>query len=203
MDQKVLDLLDATIKAVKEANINYMIGGGLALIHYGMLRETHDLDIFVKQEDAEKLIKGFEKQGMLTKLTDKRWLYQATLGKGLLEFKKNNTIDVIFQNDTEIKIGDRFLLRAQKVKFHDRQFNVISVEDLVLFKAHSQKEWIKNHWRDGVWLINNHILEFNWDYFLSLPEAYSRKVLGFLLMVDSVRQEVPFRVIKQISDKVL
>ncbi len=59
-------------------NIPFLVGGGHALRHYtGGVRGTKDLDVFVRQSDAEALLDGMSAAGFETDLTFPHWLGKA------------------------------------------------------------------------------------------------------------------------------
>ncbi len=70
-------------------NIPFLVGGGHALRHYtGGVRDTKDLDVFVRRPDAQALLNGMSAAGFETDLTFPHWL-----GKAHIE---TDYIDVIY-----------------------------------------------------------------------------------------------------------
>lgn len=203
MDEKILSLIERSLIVIKKSGVDYMVGGGISLRYYGLKRDTKDLDIFVTKEGADKLLKEFKSSGFDTKLTDIRWLYQATDGKGENAYKKDNTIDIIFLNDKEMDISKEMLKRAKEVTYKGFKLKIPAIEELMLFKIYSQKLPEQPHWHDAKWLLNNYNYQIDWDYFLSIPGANSKYILGFLLMVDTIRGAVPLRVINELKSRLL
>lgn len=203
MGEKIINLFAEAVQILNDSPLDYMIGGGVSLNYYGLERDTKDIDVFVSKNEAEPLLRFFEKAGWLTKFTDGRWLYQATKGEGVLSFKKNNTVDVIFRNSGPIDITPKILKHAIKTEFLNLPIKIPSIEDLVLFKIYSQQLYSQHHWNDAVWLLDNYANNFDWNYFLENAAAYSKVTLGFLLLADSDRGAVPYHVIKKIKDIVL
>jgi predicted nucleotidyltransferase len=203
VDKKILSLIEKSLIVINSSGVDYMIGGGISLRYYGLKRTTKDLDVFVTKEGAERLLKEFERKGFSTKLTDIRWLYQATDGVGNEAFKKENTVDIIFNNDIDIDISKKMLKRAKEVKLKGFNLKIPALEELILFKIYSQKIPNQPHWHDAKWLINNHNFEIDWPYFLDMPEANSKYILGFLLMTDTARGSVPLWVINKLKERLL
>src|SRR5438067_11092512 len=62
--------------------------GGLASSIYGRVRRTHDLDLFVRPDDAERALEVLSAAGYETEKSNPDWIYKAT--------KKSLLVDVIY-----------------------------------------------------------------------------------------------------------
>ncbi len=81
------DVLDE----LNEGQFSYLVGGGHALERYaGMVRDTKDLDLFVRPTDAPDILKMFADRGYKTELCFPHWLGKVIDGKYF--------IDVIFSS---------------------------------------------------------------------------------------------------------
>src|SRR4051812_44544045 len=87
-------VLGETVEAMQESGIRYVFIGGIASGGLGRPRSTHDIDIFVKPEDAQLTLQALNKHGFRTERTDPSWLYKG--------FKENILVDVIFKSKGEI-----------------------------------------------------------------------------------------------------
>lgn len=89
----------AAMAALDNAHIPFLVGGAYAFAHYsGIDRHTKDFDIFVRKEDAGRILDVLEK--VLKCKVDRtfHWLYKAILGE--------NFIDIIFSSGNNIATVD-------------------------------------------------------------------------------------------------
>lgn len=81
----------AAMESLNMANIPFLVGGAYAFAHYAKIdRHTKDFDIFVKKEDADRVLVNLS-QTLKCKIdrTFPHWLYKSIMGE--------NFIDVIFR----------------------------------------------------------------------------------------------------------
>jgi hypothetical protein len=85
------DFYVAAMAALATAGLPFLVGGAYAFAHYsGIDRHTKDFDIFVKKEDADRILDHLGKAlKCKTDRTFPHWLYKAILGE--------NFIDIIFR----------------------------------------------------------------------------------------------------------
>ncbi len=62
-DEEYLDVLDACLRVMDASGIPHCFIGGLAPSIYGRDRTTHDLDLFVRPEDADRTLKALAAGG--------------------------------------------------------------------------------------------------------------------------------------------
>src|SRR5437899_2401367 len=87
-DRTFFEILDLATGAVHGAGIAYALMGGIASAALGRHRWTHDIDFFVRPEDARPALQALEQAGFRTEETDQAWLYKA--------FREDILVDVIF-----------------------------------------------------------------------------------------------------------
>src|SRR5262245_3401341 len=77
-DQKEMaKVLAEVAEALEDAELPYAVIGGVASAGFGRPRWTHDIDIFVRPEDAETALVVLSDHGFHTEMTDHRWIYKA------------------------------------------------------------------------------------------------------------------------------
>jgi hypothetical protein len=86
--------LNATVEALEEAKIKYLFIGGIASGGLGRPRTTHDIDVFVRPEDADTALRFLSKRGFKVERTDPNWLYKG--------YRDGVLVDVIFKSKGEI-----------------------------------------------------------------------------------------------------
>jgi len=134
------DLLGDFTKRLDKIDIEYMLVGSMALVHYAMPRATVDIDIVVKvlPENIDKFIGEFEEDYYIPIHRAK----DAVRQKKMFNVLNNQTIlkiDCVVLKESEYDLNA--FLRRSKVNYSGN-FDVwiISKEDLILSKLN----WAKN-----------------------------------------------------------
>jgi predicted nucleotidyltransferase len=175
-------VLRETVDVLKTSGIPHAFMGGLASAALGRPRWTHDIDVFVKKEDARRALAVLEAEGYATQETDPDWLFKA--------LKDDVLVDVIFRSSGKIFMDDDMVARAQQVDIDGFSVPVISPEDLVVIKALVHKERAPRHWFDALALLRRDDLD--WDYLVRRAVQYDPgRVLSLLIYARSADQAVP------------
>lgn len=186
-----LACLDDTLAAVDEAGIPYVLMGGIASASVGRPRWTHDVDLFVRPQDARRVLDVLERRGFDTEETFAEWLYKGQ--------RDGQLVDVIFKSTGDVYLDDEMLERARTVMFEGRQVRVIAPEDLLVIKAIVHNEHMPRHWHDALALIST-CTDFDWDYLLKRARKGARRVLSLLLYAQSNDLVVPSRVVRELFE---
>jgi hypothetical protein len=128
---KIKETLKRAAGALNDADVPYMLGGGLAVWARGGPATTNDLDLMVRPADAERALEIFEQQGMETERPPEGWLYKAW-DDGVL-------IDVIFRQNGE-PVDDGLFERAEELEVNAVPMNVMSVEDVMVSRLKALDE---------------------------------------------------------------
>jgi hypothetical protein len=87
------------LETLREAGVEYLIGGAHALGPYtGILRDTKDLDVFLRQADCERALAALDAAGFVGELTFPHWLGKAYSG--------DRFIDLIFGSGNGVAVVD-------------------------------------------------------------------------------------------------
>jgi hypothetical protein len=191
------DILDETLALLDRGNVKYVLMGGVASAARGGHRFTHDIDVFCKPEDADRVLVLFAKAGFRTEKTYPEWLYKA--------FKKRVMIDVIFKSSGPVVLDDEMIERATIVRWKGRDVRALSPEDLFVVKALVMSEhtlamdprW-QRHVYDMLSILRS--CEIDWDYLVRRARLGPRRVLGFLLYAQSLDLPVPNGVVRKFID---
>jgi hypothetical protein len=74
------------LEALRGAEVEFLIGGAYALAPYtGILRDTKDLDVFLRREDCEAALTALRAVGFTTELTFPHWLGKAYAGDRFID----------------------------------------------------------------------------------------------------------------------
>ena len=150
------DLLQALKKsaaALREAEVPFLLGGGLAAWARGGPETVHDLDLMVKPDDAERALKALDEAGFRPEDPPEEWLYKAWDGDVL--------VDIIFEPSGG-PVDDAMFERADEMDVHAVTMNVMALEDVMVTKLLSLREHEVDY--DGVLEIGRALREqVHWD----------------------------------------
>jgi hypothetical protein len=128
-DRQELEDLVATMKraaaALRDAEVPFMLGGGLAAWARGGPRTDHDVDFFVREEDAERALEALAADGMRTEKPPEEWLLKAYDGDVL--------VDVIFRPSGG-PVDEAFFERATDLEVLGHKLPVASIDDVFTTK---------------------------------------------------------------------
>jgi hypothetical protein len=124
-----LDELVSTMKragaSLREAEVEFMLGGGLAIWARGGPPTDHDVDFFVREEDAECALAALGRAGMELEKPPEDWLFKAHDGPVL--------VDLIFR-PAGGAIGDEHFARATPLEVCAQTLLVASIDDVMVTK---------------------------------------------------------------------
>jgi predicted nucleotidyltransferase len=189
----LLGVLDETILTLRDADIPFLLIGGVGSSVFGRDRGTHDIDLFVRPENARKVLELLGERGFETKIEYEHWLYKA--------FKNNVLVDVIFRSSRDILLDDEMLRRARTMSFRGREVPVAPPEDLIVMKAIAMSEDTPRYWYDAIAIIAQ--ADLDWDYLVARARQHgARRILSLLLFADSNDLVVPREPIEALYDAV-
>jgi predicted nucleotidyltransferase len=130
MANEDFDAMLATLKkaaaALRDAEVPFALGGGLAAWVRGGPESDHDLDFMLKPEDADRALQVLEEAGMRSERPPESWLYKA--------WDENDVmIDLIFE-PVGLPITDETLERADHLEVEAVGMRVMALEDVFVTK---------------------------------------------------------------------
>jgi predicted nucleotidyltransferase len=184
-------VLAQTAAALRDSGVTHLFMGGLVSAALGRDRWTHDIDVFVKPEDAQEALNALRQAGFETQETDPSWLFKAV--------KDHVLVDLIFLSDGRIVVDDEMLRRARQVEIQGHAVPAIPVEDLIVVKALVHKERSTWHWFDALALLRRDDLD--WDYLVRRGTQYGpHRILSLLFYARSRGQDVPMSALRELLD---
>jgi hypothetical protein len=117
--------------ALRDAEIPFMLGGGLAVWARGGARTEHDVDFLVKPEDAERAQEALVAAGMRPERPPEGWLLKAWDGDVL--------VDLVFQ-PIDGPIEQEAIDRADELNVMAMNMRVARLEDVMTSKLLALKE---------------------------------------------------------------
>jgi hypothetical protein len=117
--------------ALRQADVPFLLGGGLAIWARGGPTTGHDLDLMVKPEDAERALEALVEAGMRTERPPEGWLFKAWDGDVL--------VDLIFKPVGD-PVDDEMFARAEELEVNAVSMRVMAVEDVIVTKLKALDE---------------------------------------------------------------
>ena len=127
----LLETLKKAAAALREADVPFLLGGGLAAWARGGPETVHDLDLMVRPEDGERGLKALEAAGFRPEDPPEEWLYKAWDGDVM--------VDVIFEPSGG-PVDDAMFERAEEFDVHAVTMKVMALEDVMVTKLLSLRE---------------------------------------------------------------
>ena len=176
-----------------DAEIPFLLIGGIGSAVYGRDQGTRDIDVFVRPETARKVLDVLRERGFETKEVAERWLSKA--------IKHGVLVDVIFRSSRDILLGDEMFERAEVMPFRGRMVRIAPPEDLIVMKACAMSEDTSRYWYDAVSIIAH--TELDWDYLVERARQHgARRMLSLLLFATSLDIVVPSEPIETLHDAI-
>jgi predicted nucleotidyltransferase len=122
------DLVETLKKAaslLEDAEIPFVLGGGLACWARGGPETEHDLDVMVRPDDADRALQALGEAGLRTEKPPEQWLYKAWDGDVM--------IDLIFAPKGG-EIDDGIFERADRLEVSAVGMKVMALEDVMVTK---------------------------------------------------------------------
>lgn len=185
---KIVSTLFITIDAIEEKNICYALIGGIAVKELGRPRVTHDIDIFVKPDDAENILEILKENGFEIERRDPFWLYKA--------WRDEVLVDIIFRSCGDLYFEEEVREHVRRIPYHGRYINAISPEDFIVIKSAAHQEDNPHHWHDALAVLTQGNLD--WDYLLKRARHSPRRVLALLIYAQSNDIAIPNDLIQRL-----
>ena len=128
---QLLDAMKRAAAALRESDVPFLLGGGLASWARGGPRTEHDVDFFVRPEHADAGLRALDDAGMETERPPEQWLFKA-YDDGIL-------IDLIFEPSGHV-VDDGMFDRAEELDVHAVRMRVAALEDVLATKLLSLRE---------------------------------------------------------------
>jgi predicted nucleotidyltransferase len=178
----------AAIEAIEKSGIPYALIGGVAVKELGRPRITHDIDLFVKPDDADQILEVLKSKDFHIERRDPFWLYKA--------WREEVLVDVIFKSSGDIYFDEDVRSHVRRIPYQGRFINAISPEDFIIIKAAAHQEDNPHHWHDALAVLTQGNLD--WEYLLRRAKHAPRRVLSLLIYAQSNDIAVPTDVIQKL-----
>lgn len=180
IEEVVPRVLDDAVTAMEDADIPYVVIGGIPTSVYGERKHINDIDLFVAEQDAERALQELDAAGFSTEKKFEDWLYKA--------HKHDILVDIIFKSGGDIRLDDEMIENAHSHEVVGRNLLLVSPEDLVVMLAASHKE-DTTYWFDALRVLAHRDLD--WAYLVRRAVLSPLRTLSLLLFARSEGTKVP------------
>lgn len=122
---ELIESMKSAAAALRDAEVPYMLGGGLAAWARGGPPTEHDVDFFVRPSDAERALEALVAAGMKPERPPEGWLLKAWDGETL--------VDLIF-SPAGGTVDDGYFERAEEMEVAAQRLPVASLGDVLTTK---------------------------------------------------------------------
>jgi len=187
-----------TLHVLSDARVPFLVGGSHALLEYtGIVRETKDFDLFVRESDVEPALGALREAGYHTEITFPHWLAKATHGE--------DVVDLVFSSGNGVcRVDDGWFEFAVEADVLGMPVKIAPVEELLW-----QKSFVMERERyDGADVA--HILRscagsLSWERVIARFDSYWELLLSHLLLFGFVypseRGRIPASVMQQLLQR--
>jgi len=128
---ELIESMKRAAAVLRDADVPYMLGGGLAAWARGGPPTEHDVDFFVRPEDAERALDALVGAGMKAERPPEGWLLKAWDGETL--------IDLIF-SPAGGAVDDGYFERLDEMEVAAQRLPVASLGDVLTTKLMALNE---------------------------------------------------------------
>lgn len=199
LDQRTLDFYRHAMRALREADVPFLVGGAYAFARYtGIERHTKDFDIFIKPGDLDRALHALADAGYRTEVWSKVWLAKAFEGSSPDTF-----VDLIFSSGNGVAtVDDDWFAHAVPETVLGTEVRLIPAEDMIWSKAFVQ-ERERYDGADVLHVLLRRADDLDWQRLVrrfgrNWRVLYSYLVLfGFAYPHD--RDRIPFAVLRELG----
>ena len=172
---ELIESMKRAAAALRDAEVSYILGGGLAAWARGGPPTEHDVDFFIRERDAETALEALVNAGMKPEQPPEDWLLKVWDGGTL--------IDLIFQ-PAGGPVDDGFFERAELLEVAAQSMPVASLGDVLTTKLLALNEQ-EPDLSDVLELARSVREQIDWDFVRSRT-ADSPFALAFFTLVEEL-----------------
>jgi hypothetical protein len=192
------DFYRDALRTLLEAELPFLVGGGLALAQYtSVVRETKDLDVFLRPEHAQPALDALARAGYRTEMTFPHWLGKA--------HHEGSYVDVIFSSGNGVAlVDDEWFEHARTAHVLGLEVQICPPEEVLWSKAFI----LERERFDGADV--NHLLrdcgpDLDWERLLRRFAGHWRVLLAHMVLFGYVypgeRHRVPGRIMDELVNR--
>lgn len=181
------------VELVETNGFDYAVGGGLATDHWtGGAERIEDIDLVIREEDADRLLKTFASAGYRVSETEHSWLHKV--------FKNDVvTLDLMFELKNGTRFDAAFREHLKRGEMFGRTVHVMAPEDQIASLAGTvDRQTIGHHWYSMIDIMSNNDLE--WDYLIERSRLVPFRMLSVVYYALSQNVPVQRGVIERLTE---
>lgn len=176
MLESLTDSLKRAVAALEAQRVPYLLGGGLGCWARGGPPSSNDIDLMVKQADAERTMQALGAIGMRTERPPEQWLLKAYDGEHL--------IDLIFE-PAGIRVTDEVIERGEEMNVAGMEIRVMALDDILVTKLLALDEHSADY-RDLLQISRSLREQVDWSGLRERTSA-SPFAAAFFVLADGLR----------------
>jgi len=187
-----------SLKILNNSDIPFLLGGAYALAEYADVhRHTRDLDLFVKEEDCQRVLDLLGHNGYRTELTFSHWLGKA--------FFADEYIDVIFSSGNAVaRVDNDWFKYSSEATVFGVPVRLCPPEEVIWSKSYVM-ERERFDGADIAHIIRARASVMDWDRLLKRFGAHWRLLLSHLMLFTFVypdeKDAIPASVMSQLLNR--
>jgi Uncharacterised nucleotidyltransferase len=177
------------IRALNRAEAPVLVGGAFAFTHYtGIVRDTKDLDLFVREDDVPQVLAALASEEFMTSVPFPHWLAKAQLD--------SLAIDIIFASGNGLgRVDDDWFQYARDATLYGERVRVTPPEEMLCSKLFVM-ERERYDGADVAHLLASQGLTLDWARIIRrlgahVPLLYSHLVLFLYIYSDGAERLPP------------
>lgn len=175
------------LTVLRESRVPSMVGGAFAFESYtGIVRNTKDLDLFVRPDDCERLLEVLADAGYRTELRFPHWLGKA--------WKDDASIDIIFSSGNGVcTVDDGWFDHAPPAAVLGEEVLLTPAEEMIWSKAFIME---RNRYDGGdiAHLLRSRVRSLDWARLLARFNRHWRVLFSHVVLFGFIYPEQRLRV---------
>lgn len=179
LNQEEAEVFAYWLSLLRKHGLTYAVGGAFAIHAYtGILRNTKDLDIYIKPGDVKKALSVFSEAGYQTDVTDRTWLAKVCY--------RDYFMDLLFAiSGQRFVIGDSWFNHRQSACILDVEVDILAIEELFVSKVFLAKTY-RFDGSDIVHLVLQAKGNLDWEKVLHYLGNERELLLWYLLLFNFI-----------------
>ena len=187
-----------TLHVLSDARVPFLVGGSHALLNYtGIVRETKDFDLFIRQADVDPALEAVRQAGYHTEITFPHWLAKAQQGA--------DVVDLVYSSGNGVcRVDDEWFQYAIEADVLGMPVKIAPVEELLWQKAYVM-ERERYDGADVAHILRTCAEQLDWDRVLRRFDSHWQLLASHLVLFGfiypSERHRIPSRVMSNLMSR--
>jgi hypothetical protein len=187
-----------TLHVLSDARVPFLVGGSHALLNYtGIVRETKDLDLFLRRSHIDMALQALRESGYHTEISFPHWLAKARQG--------SDTADLVFSSGNGVgAVDDAWFEFGREAEVLGMPVKIAPAEELIWQKAFVM-ERERYDGADIAHILRSCAESLDWDRLLLRFDPYWQLLLSYLTLFGfiypSERHRIPRTVLCNLTKR--